>query len=76
MEEKGLIILQENGRSSTLRGISVQDFKSIFDELDTDGSGELDWMPEFKNALSGLGIRLPIKVRNLFEALDDDSKEA
>ena len=72
-KRKELIILQEKMADLlALRGISVQDFKSIFDELDTDGSGELDWN-EFKNALSGLGIRLPIqKVRNLFEALDDD----
>ena len=54
------------------RGISVQQFKVLFDELDVDASGELDWN-EFKAALERLGIRLPVqKMRALFEFLDED----
>ncbi len=44
----------------------------LFDELDHDGSGELDWS-EFKEALRQLSIRLPVhKMRTLFERLDED----
>ena len=54
------------------RGISVHEFKFIFDELDSDRSGELDW-GEFKEALRKLSIHLPVhKMRSLFESLDDD----
>ena len=54
------------------RGFTLDAFKTLFDELDTDGSGELDWA-EFKVMLEMLSIRLPVqKMRFLFESLDHD----
>jgi voltage-gated potassium channel len=72
-KRKELIILQiKIGELLALRNISVHEFKYVFDELDEDGSGELDW-GEFKNALETLNIQLPVhKVRGLFETLDED----
>jgi hypothetical protein len=41
----------------------------LFDELDEDGSGELDWS-EYKAALQRLSIRLPVnKMREVFESV-------
>ena len=65
-----LLILEMRVQDELVRrGISVHDFKLLFDELDEDGSGELEWS-EFKSALGQLGIRLPVqKMRELFESV-------
>jgi hypothetical protein len=72
-KKKELLILEMRVQDVLVkRGISVHDFKFLFDELDKDGSGELDWS-EFKEALQKLSIRLPVqKSRSLFESLDED----
>ena len=72
-KKKELIILSMRVQDLLVRrGISVHEFKFIFDELDSDRSGELDW-GEFKEALRKLSIHLPVhKMRSLFESLDDD----
>merc|ERR1719471_1514972 len=52
------------------------DVRKIFDQLDSDGSGELN-EPEFRTALKIMDIVLPIPVITfVFEAIDlDDSGE-
>ena len=68
-QRRELIILEMRVQDELVkRGISVHDFRLLFNDLDTDGSGELDWN-EFKLALRQLGIHLPVqKMRQVVRA--------